>query len=178
MDFQALFALHMSPLELIVRGSVMYWFLLLIFRFVLRRDPGSLGVADILLVVVIADASQNAMSGSYETVSEGFVLVGTLVAWNYALDWAGVRWPLVHKLTDPPPIQLIRAGRMLHRNMRSQFLTREDLESQLREAGVEDVSRVRAAYMEGDGKLSVLQYEPHEVPQQDKGKDKGPAGAQ
>lgn len=71
MDWSELFAVHVSPVELIVRGTLMYWFLLLIFRFVLRRDPGSLGVADILLVVIIADASQNGMSGSYQTVAEG-----------------------------------------------------------------------------------------------------------
>lgn len=79
MDFTELFAVHVSPLELFVRGTMTYWFLLLIFRFVLRRDPGSLGVADILLVVIIADASQNGMSGEYKTVTEGFILIGTLV---------------------------------------------------------------------------------------------------
>ena len=159
MDFAGLFALHTPPLELVVRGTLMYWFLLLIFRFVLRRDPGSLGVADILLVVIIADASQNAMSGGYDSVAEGLILVSTLVFWNYVLDWASVRWPAVHKLTEPPPLQLVKDGQMLMKNLRKQFLTRSDLEAQLRQAGVEDVGRVRAAYLEGDGKLSVLKYE-------------------
>jgi hypothetical protein len=103
-DLGNLLAFHTSPLELIVRGSAMYWFLLLIFRFVLRRDPGSLGVADILFVVIVADAAQNGMSGSYDTLAEGFVLVGTLAGWNYLLDWAGYRWPAIHKLTEPPPL--------------------------------------------------------------------------
>jgi uncharacterized membrane protein YcaP (DUF421 family) len=164
MDFAALFAIEVPPLELVLRGTLMYWFLLLIFRFVLRRDPGSLGVADILLVVIISDAAQNGMSGSYQTFGEGFILVGTLVFWNYALDWAACRWELVHKLTEPEPLQLVKDGQMLMRNMRKQFLTREDLEAQLRQAGVEDVGRVRAAYLEGDGKLSVLKFEADEGP--------------
>jgi uncharacterized membrane protein YcaP (DUF421 family) len=176
MDLGALFELHVSPLELIARGTLMYWFLLLILRFVLRRDPGSLGVADILLVVILADASQNAMSGGYETVAEGWMLVATLVFWNYVLDWAASRWEWVHKLTEPPPLQLIRAGRLLHHNMRKQFLTREDLEAQLRQHGVEDIGRVRAAYLEGDGKLSVLTYEPTERAPK-KATDDGPAGS-
>ncbi len=58
-----LFRFHLNPLELILRGSVVYWLLFLIFRFVLRRDAGSMGIADILLLVVIADASQNEMAG-------------------------------------------------------------------------------------------------------------------
>ncbi|KQV60454.1 hypothetical protein ASC95_03095 [Pelomonas sp. Root1217] len=175
MDVSGLFAIHVSPLELMLRGTLMYWFLLLIFRFVLRRDPGSFGVADILMVVVIADASQNAMSGSYDTVGEGWILVATLVFWNYALDWASYRWPLAHKLTEPPPLQLIKAGRVLGRNLRKEFLTREDLEAQLRQAGVEDVAAVRAAYLEGDGKLSVLRYDDKPPARQDK--DEGPPGA-
>ena len=175
MDLAELFAIHVSPLELIARGTLTYWFLLLIFRFVLRRDPGSLGVADILFVVIIADASQNGLSGSYQTVAEGFILIGTLVFWNYALDWASCRWKLIHKLTEPDPLQLVKDGQMLMRNLRKQFLTREDVEAQLRQAGVEDVGKVRAAYLEGDGKLSVLKFE--EGDSMRKNKDEGPAGA-
>ncbi|HEY8877941.1 MAG TPA: YetF domain-containing protein [Roseateles sp.] len=167
MDASTLFAVHVSPLELMLRGTLMYWFLLLIFRFVLRRDPGSFGVADILMVVIIADASQNAMSGSYDTVAEGFILVATLVAWNYLLDWAGYHWKLAQKLTEPPPLQLIKDGRVLGRNLRKELLTLDDLKSQLREAGVEDIGSVRTAYLEGDGKLSVLRYEAGQSPRQD-----------
>lgn len=158
MDWSDIVALHVSPLELVVRGTVMYWFLLLVFRFVLRRDAGSLGVADILLVVVIADASQNAMAGSYSTVAEGLVLVGTLVFWNYALDWAAYRWDVARRLTEPPPILMIRNGRPLLRNMRKEFVTREDLQAQLRQAGIDDIAQVRVAYLEGDGKFSILKH--------------------
>jgi len=176
MDFAELFALHVSPLELVVRGTLMYWFLLLVFRFVLRRDAGSMGIADLLFIVIVADASQNGMAGSYQTVGEGFVLVGTLVFWNYVLDWAAYRWEAVHKLTEPPPLQLVKDGQMLMRNLRKEFLTREDVLAQLRQAGLEDVCRVRAAYLEGDGKLSVLQFEPGEGPKR-QDRDEGPAGA-
>ena len=158
-DYANLFAINTSPLELMLRGTLMYWFLLLIFRFVLRRDPGSLSVADILFVVIIADASQNGLSGGYDSVAEGFILVGTLVFWNYALDWASFRWKAVHLLTEAPPLPLVKAGRVLMRNLRKEYLTVEDLQAQLRLAGIEDIGRVRAAYLEGDGKLSVLPYD-------------------
>lgn len=175
MDLANLFAIQVSPLELMLRGTLMYWFLLLIFRFVLRRDPGSLGVADILLVVIIADASQNAMAGDHQTVAEGMILVGSLVFWNYVLDWASYHWPLVHKLTEPPPLLLIKAGRVQHHNLRKEFLTRDDLQTQLRQAGIADVAQVREAYLEGDGKFSVLTYERRPPARHDK--DEGPAGA-
>jgi len=58
-----LFAFDVSPLELVLRGTLVYWLLFLIFRFIMRRDVGAVGIADILLLVIIADASQNAMAG-------------------------------------------------------------------------------------------------------------------
>ena len=135
--------------------------------FLIVGCAGSFGVADILVVVIIADASQNALSGSYDTVAEGGILVATLVFWNYALDWAGYHCKPIQKLTEPPPLQLIREGRVLHRNLRKELLTLDDLKGQLREAGVEDIGAVRAAYLEGDGKLSVLRYEPDKPPPRD-----------
>ena len=176
MDPSELFTLNVSPLELVLRGTLIYWFLLFIFRFVLRRDPGSLGVADILFVVIIADASQNAMAGGYTTVAEGFVLIGTLVFWNYALDLAAYHWEIVHKLTDPPPLQMVQAGRPLMRNLRKEFVTLDDLQARLRQAGVDDIRQVRAAYLEGDGKLSVLKYD-NGGHSPDDGNDDSPLGA-
>ncbi len=73
-DLGALFGFHVHPLEIVLRGSAVYWFLFLLFRFVLRRDAGALGIADILLLVLIADASQNAMAGGYDTIAEGVLL--------------------------------------------------------------------------------------------------------
>ena len=77
-----LFRFGVDPWELVLRGSAMYWFLFLLFRLVLRRDAGSIAIADILLLVLIADASQNAMAGGYDHVADGMVLVATIAAWN------------------------------------------------------------------------------------------------
>ena len=158
MTFDDLFSFHVSPLELIARGTIMYWFLFALFRFVLRRDAGAVGIADILLIVLIADASQNAMAGGYESVAEGCVLVGTLIGWNYLLDWASYRWEAVRKFAEPEPLLLIDRGRVLARNLRREFLTRDDLDAQLRENGITSPAEVKKAYMESDGKFSVIRF--------------------
>src|SRR5882757_701309 len=88
-----LFELTVPVWELAIRGSAMYWFLFLAFRFVMRRDMGSVGIADILLLVIVADAAQNAMAGGYESVSDGMILVGVLLGWNFFLDFLGYRFP-------------------------------------------------------------------------------------
>ena len=174
MDASSLFVLNVSPWELIIRGSVMYWFLFLVFRFLLRRDVGSMGVADVLLVVLVADASQNAMTADYTTVSEGLVLVSTLVGWNYLLDWLSFHVRAIERFTEPPPLQLIRRGRILRKHLRAELVTVAELWSHLREAGIESLADVKSACLESDGKLSVIRFDPkRDDPPDDKG---GPPG--
>ena len=174
MNLSDLFALRVSPIELIVRGTLIYWFLFMIFRFVLRRDAGAVGIADILLVVLIADASQNAMGGGYDTVAEGCVLVATLVGWNFLLDWASYRWEAVARFTEPAPLLLIDRGRVLARNLRKEFLTREDLDAQLRLKGVASPAQVKKAFMESDGKFSVVTYGGHQTTDSSSDKERVP----
>jgi uncharacterized membrane protein YcaP (DUF421 family) len=159
LDLGRLFAFSVSPLELIVRGSAVYWFLFLIFRVILRRNVGSIAIADVLVLVVIADAAQNAMAGSYESVSDGFVLVGTIVLWNVALDFAAYRFAPLRRLLEPRPLPLVRDGRLLRHNLRREFLTEDEVTAQLREKGVEDLAQVKQACMESDGNISVIKNE-------------------
>jgi uncharacterized membrane protein YcaP (DUF421 family) len=157
-DVAELFAVHMPAWELVLRGSAMYWFLFVIFRFVMHRDVGALGLADVLLLVIIADASQNAMAGEYKTVTEGFILVATIVGWNYLLDWAAFRFEFVRRFAEPPPLLLISKGRVLRANLRKELMTVDELMSKLREKSVEHLSQVKAAYMESDGQVTVIEY--------------------
>lgn len=154
----SLFELTLPPWELILRGSAVYWFLFIIFRFVMHRDVGSIGIADVLLLVLVADASQNAMAGEYKSITDGFILVATIIGWNYLLDWAAYRFPAVAKLAEPPPLLLVRRGRVLKGSLRQEMLTEDDLMSKLREHGIENVAQVKKAYIEGDGSVTVIRF--------------------
>lgn len=155
-DWQELFSFSVAPAELVVRGTAMFWFLYLLFRFVVRRDAGGVGMADILVLVIVADAAQNAMAGEYRSITDGMVLVGTIVFWNYLLDWLCYRFPALEQVLQPRPLLLVKDGRMLLDNMRRQMLTREELLAKIREEGLEDLKAVKRAYMESDGKISVI----------------------
>jgi uncharacterized membrane protein YcaP (DUF421 family) len=155
-DLGTLFRIGVDPVELVVRGTAVYWFLFLLFRFVLRRDAGSLGIADILLLVLIADASQNAMSGGYETVTDGVVLVATIAGWNWLMDWASYRFNVVRRFTEPRPLVLVRRGRIIARNLRREFVTIPELMASLREQGIDKLADVKMARMEADGAISVI----------------------
>jgi uncharacterized membrane protein YcaP (DUF421 family) len=156
MDFASLFEFSVDPLELVLRGTLVYWFLFLLFRIVLRRDVGAIGIADVLVLVLVADAAQNAMAGGYESVTDGFILVGTIAAWNYAFDWATFRFAAVRRILEPKPLELIRNGKVLRSNMRREFVTMDELNSKLRQQGIEDLAEVKRAAMEPDGDISII----------------------
>ncbi|WP_350081078.1 DUF421 domain-containing protein [Aquabacterium humicola] len=151
-----LFRIEINPLELIVRGTAIYWFLFLLFRIVLRRDVGSIAIADVLLLVLIADAAQNAMAGSYQTISEGIVLVATIAAWNYALDWASYHSAFLRRLVEPRPVPLVRDGKLLRHNLRRELITRDELDAKLRAHDIERLEDVKLAQLESDGEITVL----------------------
>jgi uncharacterized membrane protein YcaP (DUF421 family) len=160
MNWDEIFGLSVSPWEPIVRGTIMYLSLFLLFRVVIRRRVGAIGMSDILLVVIIADAAQSGLSGEAKSVTEALLVVGTIFAWNWIIDWLNYHVPALQDVLEPPPLPLIEDGRILRRNMRHEFITMEELESRLREHGVSEVSQVKRAVMEADGEVSVIKKEP------------------
>jgi uncharacterized membrane protein YcaP (DUF421 family) len=156
LDLHALFAVEMPVVELVLRGTVIYWFLFLVFRFVLRRDVGGLSMADTLLLVIVADASQNAMAGEYHTVSEGLILLSTILGWNILLDWLAFRFRPFAAFAYPRTLLLVRHGQFIMKSLRRQLLTPEEVMSKLREQGIAHLREVRHAYLESDGGVSVV----------------------
>ena len=159
LDWQKMFVPSTPVLEMIIRGTIIYLGLFFLLRAVMRREAGTLGITDLLVIVLLADAAQNAMAGDYTSITDGVVLIGTIVFWSYALQWASYHIPAIRKWVDPPPLLLVRHGKMNRRNMRKELITEEELMSQLRLQGAADLSQVKEAHMEGDGRVSVITYE-------------------
>ena len=157
-DWESVFVPSLSILEIVLRGSLVYLFLFVMLR-LLRRGAGAIGISDLLVVVLIADAAQNAMGSEYKSVTEGIVLVLTIVGWDYLLDWLGFRVPALRRLLRPAALILIKDGKMQKRNMRKEMITEEELIGELREQGVDDVEEVKLSFMESDGHISVVKKE-------------------
>ena len=164
-DWSNLFGFSVNPAEMVIRGTVIYWFIFLLFRFVLRRDIGAIGIADLMLVVLIADAASNGMSGGYDSITDGCVLVATIAGWNYLLDWMSFHFPTIRRLVEPPPLALIRDGKLQRKAMRQELISSSELETKLREHGIEKLDDIKVAYLEDDGEISVLRRDGQEPEQ-------------
>jgi uncharacterized membrane protein YcaP (DUF421 family) len=148
-----------SPLELMLRGTMMFWFLFIVLRFVLRRDVGSLGISDFLFVVILGDAAQNGMIGSATSATDGMVLISTLVFWSHLLDFLSFRFPIIQRFTSAPRLCLVRDGKLQRRNMRREFITDEELNAKIRHEGVDDLATVKRMYLEADGEMSLIRQD-------------------
>jgi Predicted membrane protein len=155
-EWSELFALRTPPLEILARGTVTYLALFAMLRFLLKRESGTTGVTDLLVIVLIADAAQNAMAGQYTTITDGVLLVAVIIGWSFLLDFVAFYIPAAARIIRPRPLLLVRNGRILHRNMRRELVTEAELRSLLREQGIDNLSRVREARMEPDGQISVI----------------------
>jgi uncharacterized membrane protein YcaP (DUF421 family) len=156
-QWETLFVPDTPLLEIFVRGTIMYLGVFLILRFVMKRQVGTVGIADIIVVVFIADAAQNGMAGDYDAIPDGLLLVGVIVFWAAGIDALAHRVPAIARLAKAPPLLLVKDGVLQRHNMRREFLTEEELMSQLRLQGVEDLGRVKQAFMEPDGRVSVIE---------------------
>ena len=112
-DWNSVFIPATGLAEVIVRGSLMYLGLFIILRVMARRQAGHFGPADLLVIVLIADAAQNGLGKDYGSVTEGLTLVLTIVAWEYLLDWLSWRFPRTRPCPSPPSLTLIRDGRLI-----------------------------------------------------------------
>ena len=156
MQWSEIFGVSVSPLELVTRGSAMYLFLFVLFRVVVKRRIGAVGMADLLVLVLVSDAAQNGMAGEYRTVTDGVILVTTIIVWELAIDWLAYTFPWLQSLLEPPPLLLIDRGKVLWRNLRKELISDMELRAKLREHGIENPSDVQRAYMEPDGEITVV----------------------
>lgn len=120
-----------------------------------RRTGGELAMMDLIFVILIAEAAAHAM-GDYTSIADGFVLIVTLMGWNYLINLLSFHIPFIERLVSASPIQVVRDGQLLRRNMRREYLTEEELMGHLRQQGIEAISDVKAAYVEGEGRITVI----------------------
>jgi uncharacterized membrane protein YcaP (DUF421 family) len=160
-----------SIAEVIIRGTLMYIGMFALLR-IFRRQAGAIGIADLLVIVIIADAAQNGMAGESKSITEAMLLIVTIIAWDWVFDWLGFKSPLWKRILEPSPLLLVEDGKMIRKHLDQEMLTEDDLLGHLREQGVDDISVVRRCCLESNGHFSVLTSSPR---RQQKGNESGTA---
>ncbi|RQP12116.1 MAG: DUF421 domain-containing protein [Chryseobacterium sp.] len=144
--------------ELIVRGVVLYMVIVIFLRVLPRRTSGELGVMDIIFLLLVSEGASNAL-GDYKAVGDGVIMIATFMSCSFLIDVLCYYFPFMSKIFEHPPVQVIKDGRLLLKNMRREFLTKDELMGHLREQQIDDISKVKKAFIEREGKISVVPYD-------------------
>ena len=154
-DWQKLFVPSASLAEIFIRGSVIYLTLFLAMRFLPRRAIGSVGASDILVIVLISETVSNALQGGAESIADGLLLAAVILGWALLIDFLDYKLPSWN-IASAKPLELIRDGKMIQKNLAREQITEDEVLSQLRMHGLASAAEVAVAHLEGDGHVSVI----------------------
>jgi uncharacterized membrane protein YcaP (DUF421 family) len=143
-------------LEIILRTVVVYVAVLALLRVAGKRELGQMSVADLVVIIVIANAVQNSMNGGDNSLTGGIVAAATLVAMNLLVDRYGSRIPIIGHYVREQPTLLMQDGVLLEKNMADEHVDKQEIEMAARGHGLSDLSEVSEAVLEPDGSISII----------------------
>ena len=146
--------------EFVLRGLLVYGFLLVMLRLTGKRQVGQLAPFDLVLLLVLSNAVQNSMNAGDNTVAAGYILVATLMAINGFMGWLTWRSKRAETFLDGRPQILIHNGVMDEKILASERITQHELMASVRQAGLTDLTDVRLAILENNGQINVIAKSP------------------
>jgi uncharacterized membrane protein YcaP (DUF421 family) len=148
--------LQNNYLRIIFSSVCVYFFIILAIRLFGKKELAQLSVYDLVFILLISNAVQNAMVGPDSTLTGGLVAAGSLFVINYILKQMQLRFPKLGKVIQGDAIMLVFEGKELSANIKNAEITEDELMEVIREHGVASVSEVDLAVLEVDGNISVL----------------------
>ncbi|BCA55985.1 DUF421 domain-containing protein [Nitrospira sp. KM1] len=144
-------------MDSIIRGVTVYVFLLVIFRIAGRRTLGNMTNFDFVLVLIISEAAQNAMTGDDFSVINGMLVISTLVGLNILLSYMKLRLPRLERVIEGMPLILVKDSRPQRELMKKARVDEEDILSSARENyGLGTMEQIRYAILETNGSISII----------------------
>ena len=151
-----MFELSMPAWEFVLRAVVVYVVLLGMIRLSGKRTMGQFTPFDVLLIVLLGNAVQNALLGSDESLSGGLLLAAVLITLNWITGWFSARYRAAEQLIEGVPVVLARHGELFEQVLRKELVSRNDFDEALRQNGQLRLEDVDIAILETDGRISVV----------------------
>ncbi|MDC8014403.1 DUF421 domain-containing protein [Tahibacter soli] len=151
-----MFSLSLPWWEFMARGAIVYVCILFLVRLSGKRTVGEFTPFDLVVVILIGESTQGAMTGGDESVLGAPIVAATLIALNMALGFLSARSKTVDRLLEGEPVLLVREGTVLQRALRANNLPPSDLEEAVRKAGLSSVEDVALGVLETNGEITIV----------------------
>ena len=138
-----------------LRASFVYFFLLLIIRVLGKREIGNTSAFDLIVALILGEVVDEIIYGDV-TILQGVVAITVVAVWHLANSWASFKSDIIDKITGAPPTVMVKNGQIQRQNLAKERINEEELFSELRMMGVEEVDEVKQATLEPNGRVSVL----------------------
>ncbi|MBI5441600.1 MAG: DUF421 domain-containing protein [Deltaproteobacteria bacterium] len=144
-------------METMIRGAVIYVFLLVVFRFSGKRSLAHLTTFDFVLLLIIAEATQQTMLGDDFSITNGLLLIATLMGLDVLIAFCKQKWARVHKLVEGVPLVIVEDGRPVEERLRKARVDEDDILTAARETqGLERMEQIKYAVLERSGGISII----------------------
>jgi len=143
-------------MDLVLRATFVFGFVLLLTRVIGKRELGSLQPFDLVLLIVLGDALQQGLTQDDYSLTGAVLVVGTIAVAQVFVSWISYRFPRTRPLLDGDPIIILEDGRPIERNLRRERLTVDDIAEEARKQQIAHLSEVRYAVLETGGTISFI----------------------
>jgi uncharacterized membrane protein YcaP (DUF421 family) len=141
-----------------LRASFVYFFLLLVVRVLGKREVGNTSAFDLIVALILGEVVDEIIYGDV-TILQGVIAIVVVAIWHLVNSWASFQSEIIDKITGAPPTVMVKNGQIQRKNLAKERLNEEELFSELRLMGVEDIKEVKQATLEPNGRISVIQEE-------------------
>lgn len=153
------FRLDMPIWEILMRGTVVYIAIVAMIRFIPKRHTGELSPNDLFTMIIVGGMAADAILGGSNSIIDIALMAAVVLLLDYGLNLAEFHSPRFRQIAQHSPTLLIYNGSLIPQSLRKEKLTREDLAASLREHGVDELSNVKQAVLEIDGRISIIRKE-------------------
>jgi len=160
-------------IKIILSSSAVYLFIIIAIRLFGKKELAQLSIIDLVFILLISNAVQNAMVGSDSSLTGGLVAASTLFMINYLFKYLLYRFPKLGNIVQGTELMLIYNGQLNESNLVKARITREEILEAVREHGVAEIRNVDLAVLEIDGNISIISNDfKHRTIRKRKGRNK------
>lgn len=153
----------MDYIRIILRISFFYFFIILIYRMMGKREVGQLGIVDLIVSILIAELVTISVEDGTKSIMVSIVPIMCLVFLQIVLSYTSLKNPKIREMLDGTPSFIIKNGKVNYNEMVKQKYSLDDLLTQLREKGYRNIEDIEYAILENNGTLSVFGYKQNKV---------------
>jgi uncharacterized membrane protein YcaP (DUF421 family) len=146
-------------MEIVVRATVMFFFILLLTRAMGKKELSQLTALELILLITIGDLVQQGVTQEDQSITGTMLAASTIGLLIVILSFVGFRWPFARRAVRGIPVVVVRNGLAIDEMLRVERLSLEDVLEGAREQGIADLGQVRLGVLEPDGKFSFIQFE-------------------